>query len=222
MGVRAPAAGVVAGLDIAISGGNGVHAGAPAGLDITQVVADVNGLSGGAAQLATIAQQRLGVRLALRHVIGAHHAAGWRLHRQLRQQRFGIGPGLVGGDAPAYATLLQFNEQFVDARVGAGHGAQHLAVQRQQAQPLGFETVCILRHIQRQAHQRPGTVGHRGANALRIHRRATVLSLQRLHHDNEFVGGVHQGAVQVEDDRPQRGRSGYYAPAHAGFTARTM
>ena len=57
-----------------------------------------------------IAQQRFQVRFALRHVIGAYHAAGWRLHRQLRQQRFGIGRGLLVA-MPQPMPLLQFNEQ---------------------------------------------------------------------------------------------------------------
>ena len=76
----------------------------------------------------------------------------------------------------------------------------------------------ILGEAKAKSDQRPCAVGHGLPDASGIHGLEAVLGPQCLNHHHEFVGGVDQGAVQVENDGAQLGRR----RDHSGFTARRM
>ena len=225
-----PSCGVVAGLDIAVGGGDRVHAGAAAALDIAQVVAHVDRLVAAALQLPAVAVQRLRVRLAIVHVVRATRllhfpGAGTAVARYASRVIAEPEPS-AAGNMPSPAAAVRRRARFV--------GGDAPATCRGPPAPSSSKAVCRGRVWRRML---PSTSLYSSSRRRRLlsnigllldrcpapvftsarapldtearmrtgspSRPGAVLGAQGLHHHHEFVGGIDQCAVQVEEDGPQ-------------------
>ena len=97
-----------------IAGDDGLHAGCQAGLNIADVVPEINAMRGGNVYFIAGGQERFGVWLGIRQFIAADDAGEALCQTQYFNQRMRKTRRFVSDDAPGQVALLQLIEQRVN------------------------------------------------------------------------------------------------------------
>src|SRR5256885_14581066 len=114
-GVGVPGGGAwVAGAVVAPCHRHSTHAGSARGLDVAQVVAQIEAILRGSLQFFRGKQQPGGMRLEMRRAVTAHNAVGSQAKRF--DDSVGEARSLVGDDAPGDVAALEFMQEFRHAR----------------------------------------------------------------------------------------------------------
>ena len=137
------------------------------------------------------------MRLLDRQVIGTQQAAGRELERG--DQRLGELTGLVGHDAPRQACALTDLDQGVIAREQHAVRRDIAGIEFQQASALAGVLGVIELMAQGQGHQSAATMRDFGANHVVVQRRQGVMLTQLIGGARQVWRGVHQGAIEIED-----------------------
>jgi len=183
-----------------VGGSNGGHRCRPAGLDVAQIVADIDALARIETGQARAVQQRLRVRLGKRRGVAPDRADRACFQTQPGDDRPHVTLDLVADDAPADTGVVECVEHGIHALEQAGMDHHRLLVASQEllAQSREFGTVVG----NAEASQDQSACPHRGIGpqAFVGQRSQSAFGSHCLDGFGEVAGSVGQRAIEIEED----------------------
>ena len=186
--------------EIAVGDGQGRHASSSAGVDVTDVVADVEAACGLDASTGAGVQQRVGKGLGPGGSVTAHDAGAASAETEGVDDWARQALGLVRDHAPGDAPLVQAVEERLHALEEPGLDAQGVVIKLEKARGQWRVSGSVGRQAEAHAQHATNAMGDLGAQQLEGRGLEAVLALQPVEGAGQVGGGVRECAVEVEED----------------------